>query len=77
MRIFHIFFNSVIGELCCFEGWTGWKPSSLTCGRVCSHRERDILEGWDAFAAETCNWDHSTCPWSEVEEACQTIDCRK
>ena len=78
MVIFCVFFNLVIGELCCFEAWTDWQQSSVTCGQVCLHRQRDAIFGLSALAASECNDDHVMCPWVEWEHSsCQTIDCRE
>ena len=92
MKIYYIFSSSVIGELCCFEQWTQWEYSSLTCGEFCKQsRQRNILVtednflgsafSWvsDAFgASDNCNEKHSTCP--DYESECVShvnIDCRE
>ena len=79
MKIFYVFINSVYGDYCCFNSWTEWQQSSLTCGRVCQHRKRDLLMGAGGYlAAEECNYDYSPCPWTAWQEAsCVSNDCRK
>ena len=79
-----VFLKSNEAEQCCFEVWTSWQQSSLTCGQVCEQRTRNLLESSNFFAAATaifsnaCNDDHSTCPDFESNiRSCAHIECRK
>ena len=79
-----MFLKSNEAEQCCFEVWTSWQQSSLTCGQVCEQRTRNLLESSNFFAAATaifsnaCNDDHSTCPDFESNiRSCAHIECRK
>ena len=88
MKIFYVFINSVFGKQCCFDDWSHWQQSSLTCGQapsICKHRIRNIVEGWGAVGAfftgglreEDCN-EQNSCPWDETQySSCENIDCRK
>lgn len=56
MKIYYFFSSSVICETCCFDDWTDWQPSSLTCGEFCKQeRTRAIQDSSnsisDAFGA--------------------------
>ena len=92
MKIYYFFLNSVAdGEECCFDSWTNWQQSSLSCGDVCEHRKRKILDSdeslWDAGvswlsdklgAADNCNEDHSVCPdYESQSKSCDYIECRE
>ena len=85
MIIFYAFFNLVIGDLCCFDPWTEWQQSSLTCGKVCRLRKRNLFHGiiLPHYVGYWCygkypNGNYVTCPL--VEEyigSCETIVCRE
>ena len=81
MIIFYAFFNSVIGfNLCCFEAWTEWQQSSLTCGEVCRFRKKDIfvLSWYNPYPSTDCSNYDDICPWFETEkDSCRIIDCRE
>ena len=63
--------------ICCFHNWSGWHPSSLTCGRICEHRTRNIWY-FGELAENECNYDHESCPDYEREERfCVNTDCRE
>ena len=67
----------VIGELCCFQKWTGWAQSTLSCGRVCNQRTRKLIKGVGGIFG-ACHNDFTSCPWFELQEAsCRNINCRE
>ena len=74
-----LFLNLTISDYCCFDPWTEWQHSSLTCGRVCEHRTRNLRTGvWAYTGADECNYDYSTCPWTAWKErSCVSNNCRK
>ena len=80
--IFVVLLKSNEAEYCCFEDWSSWQQSSLTCGQVCESRMRNLIEGFfnlaSAWANDECNDDYSNCPSYESElNLCVDIDCRK
>ena len=77
MKIFIFSITLVVSELCCFDQWTEWQQSSLTCGQVCRNRKRDILHFWDKLFERECNHDHNSCPNYESQSSCVLIGCRK
>ena len=79
MKLLCVFINSVFGDYCCFDYWTEWQQSSLTCGRVCKERQRDVMTGVSGyFESHECNYDYTPCPWSDWQEAsCVSNNCRK
>ena len=76
-KIIFFLLRLISSDLCCFDNWSPWQESSLTCGQVCKQRKRDIVEGLVALQADTCHYVPSTCPWSELEDDCVNIDCRE
>lgn len=83
MKIFYVFLNSVFGKWCCYDYWSDWHPSSLSCGRICKHRTRDIVEGFLGGAGALVSGgleckDLNSCERDAKQlSSCETIDCRK
>ena len=91
MKTFFVLINSAVGVGCCFDKWSNWHQSSLTCGKLCEYRTRNILDSdvsfWDAAggwfsdfvgAEDNCNEDHNVCPNKETQSgSCVYIDCRE
>ena len=81
--IFVVLLKSNEAEECCFEDWSSWQQSSLTCGQVCEYRTRKLIESFWAVASVwvagiNCNKDHSSCPSHEFKSRlCYDIECRK
>ena len=75
--IFLFLLKSNEAELCCFDVWTPWQPSSKTCGNFCKGRTRNIIDSTFAIFGD-CHYDHYSCPSYELQSSsCDYIECRK
>ena len=92
IRLFYVLVTSSEAKVnCCFDEWSNWYQSSLTCGQICSYRTRVIIDiktnFWDAAGSwfsdlegvtDNCNENHDVCPNDESQiDLCDSIDCRE
>ena len=93
MKIVYVLIQTVIAEIkqCCFDDWTEWQQSSLTCGQICYHRTRNNIDSDDDFwgaagswlgntfaGTNSCNKIYSSCPtYESQDDSCVDKACRE
>ena len=91
IRLFYVLVTSSEAKIeCCFDEWSNWYQSSLTCGQICSYRTRVFIDPQINFlgaagswfsglvgVADNCNT-YDICPNDESQiDSCDSIDCRE